>query len=150
MSGLMLSALGLLVLSQVSELTPLWLVVVAMVVQSTGSGIFGAPNSSAVLSAVEREGYGVASGFLNLVRNAGNVTGIAVATAVVTAVMSSHGVGPNLAEVAERAEPQALMAFVSGLRFAYGTAAAAVLLGAFLSLSLKDYRRAASSFESVS
>ena len=149
-SGLMLSAVGLLVLSQVSELTPLWLVVVVMVVQSTGSGIFGAPNSSAVLSAVEREGYGVASGFLNLVRNAGNVTGIAVATAVVTAVMSSHGVAPNLAEVAERAEPQALLAFVSGLRFAYGIAAASVLLGAFLSISLKEQRRAASSFKSVS
>ena len=146
-SGLMLSALGLLVLSRVSELTPLGLVVAAMVVQSVGSGIFGAPNSSAVLSAVEREEYGVASGFLNLVRNAGNVTGIAVATAVVTAVMSSYGVAPSLAEVAERTAPQAITAFVSGLRFAYLSAVAIVLLGAFLSISLKGSQ--SSSFERV-
>ena len=136
-SGLVLTALGLLVLSRLTELTPLGLVVAAMVLQSVGNGIFGAPNSSSVLSVVERERYGVVSGFLNLVRNAGNVTGIGVATAIVTAVMASHGVAPSLAEVAGHADPQALTAFVSGLRVAYVIAAVMVLLGAFLSLSLK-------------
>lgn len=49
-SGLILSAVGLLVLSRVTEVTPLLLVIAASGVQSMGSGIFGAPNSSSVLS----------------------------------------------------------------------------------------------------
>ena len=69
--GLLVSALGLLLLSRLTELTPLSLVVTALVVQSSGSGVFGAPNSSSVLSTVVREQYGVVSGFLNLVRNSG-------------------------------------------------------------------------------
>ena len=133
-AGLVLSALGLFVLARLTESMSLVWVVAAMVTQSVGSGIFGAPNSSAMLSIVEPEKYGVVSGFLNLVRNAGNVAGIAVATAIVTAVMVSRGAAPTLTSAMEAGDTTAVTAFVAGLRVTYTAAALLVLLGAAVSV----------------
>lgn len=132
-AGLLISAAGLLILSRVSNASPLPLIIGAMVVQSIGSGIFGPPNSSSIFGAVGPERYGVMSGFLNLVRNAGNVTGVALATAIVTAVMASRGFEPSLAAVSETGGADLLGAFVSGLRGAYLLTAGLVALGAVLS-----------------
>jgi hypothetical protein len=81
--------------------------------------------------------YGVVSGFLNLARNAGNVTGIAAAAAIVAAVMSSHGVSPALTGVAETNDAGILSAYTAGLRTAYGGAALLVLMGSFFTLALR-------------
>ena len=130
--GLLVSAGGLFIVSRVTDSTPVALLVLAMVVQSCGTGIFGAPNSSSVLSAVDPEAYGVTSGFLNLVRNAGNVTGIAISTAVVTAVMASHGFPPTLAAVSN-GDGRLLATFASGTGTAYAAMAVLVLIAAALS-----------------
>lgn len=132
--GLMLSAAGLLVLSRITEQTSVGLIVAAMVIQSSGSGIFQAPNNSAILSTVEQSRYGVVSGFLNLVRNSANVTGIALATAVVTAIMALQGFSPSLAVVSDSGDTGILTAFTAGLRTAYLAFGVLVLVGAVLSL----------------
>ena len=67
--------------------------------QSAGIGVFNAPNNSSILSAVEPSKYGVITGFLNLIRNSGNLCSIAIATAIVTATMGSMGYEPTLASV---------------------------------------------------
>ena len=90
-----------------------------MIMQSFGIGTFNAPNNSSILSAVEPSKYGVISGFLNLVRNSGNLTSIAVATAIVTATMGSLGYAPSLAEVSVDGDPGLIAAFTSGLRMAF-------------------------------
>jgi hypothetical protein len=81
-------------------------------------GLWMAPNMSATLGAVDRANYGIVSAFLNLVRNAANVTGIAVATAIVTAVMVSRGVVADLGEVGQGGAATA-EAFVAGMRLGY-------------------------------
>ena len=78
--GLLSSAMGLLILSRVTETSPLWMVVPALMLMNSGMGIFYSPNSSSVMNAVHQSKYGVVSGFLNLVRNAANICSIAVAT----------------------------------------------------------------------
>ncbi len=132
-AGLLILATGLLALSRLTNASPLSLIVGVMVVGSIGSGLFGAPNSSSVFGAVGPERYGVMSGFLNLVRNAGNVTGVALATAVVTAVMASKGFEPSLAAVSETGGADLLDAFVSGLKSVYLVTGGLVVLGSFLS-----------------
>ena len=79
--------------------------------------IFYSPNSSSILSAVESERYGDLLGFLNLIRNAANVTSVAMATAVVTATMGAMGFEPSLEAV--RSGGGVGGAFTFGLRNAY-------------------------------
>ena len=58
-------------------------------------------------------------GFLNLVRNAANVTSFAMATAVVTAPMGVMGYEPSLEAVRSAGGAGVGEAFTSGLRNAY-------------------------------
>ena len=116
--GLASSAIGLLILSRVTEYSSLWMVVPALMLMNTGMGIFYSPNSSSVMSTVGQVKYGVVSGFLNLVRNAANVTSIAFATIIVTTTMASQGFEPSLEAVREEVEGVA-PAFTLGLRYAF-------------------------------
>jgi len=89
--------------------------------QSAGMGIFYSPSSSSILSAVERERYGVLVGFLNLIRNGANVTSVAMAAAIVTASMGSMGYEPSLDAVRGGGSSGVGFAFTVGLRNAYLT-----------------------------
>ena len=110
--GLLFSAIGLFVLSRATETSPISLIVLGTVTQSVGMGTFNPPNNSSILSVVDRSSYGAMSGFLNLVRNAANITGIAVATTIVVTVMGAQGFEPSLAAVSESGAQGVLGAFI--------------------------------------
>ena len=132
--GLLFTAAGLFILSRATETSPVWLIILGTVTQSIGTGTFNAPNNSSILSVVERSKYGVMSGFLNLVRNTANITGIAVATTIVVTVMGSQGFEPSLAAVSESGAEGVLGAFTSGMKTAYLTMSGLVFVGALLSV----------------
>ncbi len=132
--GLLFTATGLFILSRAAETSPIWLIVLGTVTQSIGTGTFNAPNNSSILSVVERSKYGVMSGFLNLVRNTANITGIAVATTIVVTVMGAQGFEPSLAAVSESGTEGVLGAFTSGMKTAYLAMSGLVLAGAALSV----------------
>ena len=141
--GLVFSASGLFMLSTLRGNSSLGLVLVGMIFQTIGLGLFNAPNNSSILSVVEQSRYGVLSGFLNLVRNSANVTGIALTTAVVTAIMVSMGQPPTLAAVSESGGAEILDAFVSGMRVAFVTMGGLVVLGAAVSFLKGGQRKPA-------
>ena len=130
--GLASSAVGLFILSRVTEDSTLFMVVPALMLMNAGMGIFYSPNSSSVMSTVGRVKYGVVSGFLNLVRNAANVSSIAVATIIVTTTMASQGFEPSLEAVRDEV-PGVATAFTLGLRYAFLTMAGIVLASMVLS-----------------
>lgn len=117
--GLVFSVLGLLILSQLTEASSLALVMTALILHSCGMGIFYSPNTSSVLTTVARERYGVVVSFLNLIRNAANVSSVALATTIITATMGSQGYEPSLAAVSSDAEVGVRQAFTLGIRNAY-------------------------------
>ena len=119
MGGMAVTMSGLIVLSTLTPSSSFILAMVGMTMQSFGIGTFNAPNNSSILSVVEQSKYGVISGFLNLVRNSGNLTSIAVATVIVTASMASMGYPPSLAEVSVDSDPGLIAAFTSGLSLAF-------------------------------
>ena len=129
MGGLLVSTAGLLILSTLRADSHLAMAMAGMIMQSLGIGLFNAPNNSSVLSAVEPGKLGVISGFLNLVRNSGNLCSIAIATAIVTSTMGSLGYAPTLAGVSAGGGEGLLEAFTSGLRMAYRIMAGIVLIG---------------------
>ncbi len=138
--GLALAATGLFLLSRLDEGSSLPSVVLAMMLQGSGMGIFYTPNSSSILSVVERDRYGVVSSFLNLVRNAGNVTSVAVATAIVTATMGGLGFEPSFEVVPGKGAVGVSQAFILGIQNSYLTMTGLLLLGMVISIFKFDER----------
>ena len=127
--GLIQLGASMLLLSKITADSPLYLVITALVLMGSGMGTFFSPNASSILSVVERSRYGVATAFLNMVRNTANVTGIGLATAIVTARMAALGFEPSLDAVAA-GDSGVEQAFMEGLRMAF------LVLGAFIVLAL--------------
>ncbi len=127
-TGLACISISLLILSRLTAESTLAAVLPGLILQSCGMGLFFSPNASSVLSSVARESYGVISAFLNLIRNAGNVVSIAVATAIVTATMGSMGYEPSLAAVQPGAAEGVGHAFTVGLRYTFIGMSALVML----------------------
>ena len=133
--GMILTASGLFILSRVTEDSHLGMVMVAMMLQNAGMGMFDTTNNSSIMGVVTRERYGVVAGLLNLVRNSANVTGIAMAIAMVTAVMASTGHPPTLQAVVDATgrDTEVIGAFTSGLRTAYLVMGSLILVGMVVS-----------------
>ena len=118
--GLVLTGLSMFSLSRLDEHARVQLVIGVMVMQGMGMGIFYSPVASAVLSTVERQRYGIATAYLNLMRNTASVAGVALATTIVTAVMGSRGFEASLDAVASAtAEAGVKAAFTEGLQTTY-------------------------------
>ena len=132
-AGLALSTTGIGILSQATAGSSLLHVIPALMLTSSGMGTFYSPNSSSILSAVERESHGVISALVNLIRNAGNVVSVAVATAIVTATMGSMGYEPSLDAVRHGAASGVGAAFTMGMKYAFFTMMGSLLVALFLS-----------------
>jgi EmrB/QacA subfamily drug resistance transporter len=119
-AGLILIAGSLVSLSRLTADSSVMLVIPSLLVQGIGMGAFYSPNASAVLSTVDKESYGIATAYLNMVRNVATVTGIALSITIVTAVMSSRGYEPSLDAVSAAGGAEGLKAaFTQGLRISY-------------------------------
>ena len=130
-TGLILSAVASLIMAtQLRPDSSAALVIAALMLQSTGGGLFNSPNSSSMMSAVESSRYGVISALTQLMRNSANVTSIALATTVVVVTMGSLGVEPSL-DVVSRAVADA---FVTGLHRAFFLMGGLSVLGAVICL----------------
>ena len=133
--GLALSVTGLFILSRVTIDSSLALVLPALLLHSSGNGVFYAPNSSSIINAVGQEQYGVVWGFLSLVRNAANVTSVAGATAVVAVTMGAMGFEPSLPSLEAVRSGGAGEAFTLGLRYTFlgmmGVLTLAMVVSAF-------------------
>ncbi len=140
--GLALSASGMFIFSQLNLHSSPVHVVVAMMLVGSGMGTFYSPNTSAVLGSRDRGEYGIISALLNLTRTSGNVTGIAAATAIVTAVMASSGFEPSLSTVSEVGGEGVKLAFMSGLTKAFWASGGLILLAMLPAVFQGQARRA--------
>ena len=128
--GISLSAAGSLVFAfALTEQSPLWLIIGVLMMQSSGTGLFNSPNSSSIISVVDRSRYGVVSALTQLVRNSANVVSVAVATTIVVSTMAAYGVEPKLDAV----NPTVATAFVAGLKWAFLTMGVCLGIGAAIS-----------------
>ena len=102
--GIAMSTSAMFIFSRLTVASPPAHVVAGMFLSGSGMGIFISSNSSSILSTLSRERYGIASAFLNLTRTSANVTGISVATTIVTLAMGSLGYEPSLSAVSDQGE----------------------------------------------
>lgn len=71
--GMTITSLGLAFLSLVNELTPLILIILTLMFLGFGYALFSSPNTNAVMSAVERKFFGIASATIGTMRLTGQV-----------------------------------------------------------------------------
>ena len=75
-------------LSRIDARTPIWQVALSLGVAGLGTGIFIAPNNSALMGAAPRDRQGIAAGILATARIVGNVVGIGLAGAIFNSVVA--------------------------------------------------------------
>jgi len=125
--GLMLTSLGLLLMSTLNETSSIMSMVLFIGIMSLGNGLFQSPNNSLVMSTVPKNKLGITGSVNALVRNLGMVCGIALATGILYNRMS-YKIGVHVTDyVIGRND-----AFIYGMRIVYITAACICLSGAIL------------------
>lgn len=119
--------------------TPLWIIMMVLLVNGLAMGLWGVPNNSTILGAVPRESFGVVGALTNLTRNVGNVAGQAIASAVVVGVMISDGFDIPLNDIT--GDAAASKSFMNGWRMAYIFVTVFSLIGLSLAIITKPSRK---------
>ncbi|MCS7312768.1 MAG: MFS transporter [Acidobacteria bacterium] len=122
--GMSLSAAGLFLLAWLGPTTPMAWVLSGLGLLGSGFGLFSAPNTNAIMQAVERRHYGVASGTLGTMR----LVGQALSMGVVTLLLALY-MGPA------RLSPEHVPHFMEALRSAFLVFTGLCILGIGVSLA---------------
>ncbi len=136
--GLMLTSVGLFLMSILNEHSSLQAMVLFIAIMSFGNGLFQSPNTSLIMSAVPLSKLGIAGSINALVRNLGMVFGISLATTLLYNRMS-YKLGFHVTDYIQGQEK----AFIYGMKYVYITAAVICGVGALLTayrLYVKDIK----------
>ena len=121
--GMGFTAFGLFLLVFLSDSTPLWYILCALVVLGLGFGLFTSPNTNAIMSAVERKYYGVASGVVSTMRLLGQMLSMGIA-------MMIFGIVIGRVEITPENYPEVL----TSVRYAFIVFMVLCIIGIFASL----------------
>ena len=125
--GLLIFGVGLFFLSQLTLTSHYSLAAIDLAICGLGTGLFVAPNNSALMGDAPRNRQGIASGVLALGRNVGMVLGIGLTGAIFTTILAHGNQGDSSVLV---------HAFNISLIFTSGVA----ILGAVITFSRGDDR----------
>ena len=128
--GLLISCVGLLLLSRLGPGSSAVDVAASLAVTGVGGGLFQSPNNSAIMGSVSRDRLGIASGMLATMRNLGMALGVALAGAVYSTRSAHYGSGAPAAP----GSGADLVASMGAFHDAYLVAAAFAFIGVFTSL----------------
>ena len=130
-SGMLLTALGLLLLSSLDAASGLSTVAIALALTGVGFGLFTSPNSNAIMSSVHRKDYGAASGAIATVRVLGQLGSMVLVALAMTLL-----IGDRLLDAS------ALPQLESAIQFTFAAAAAICAPGILLSIMRGRMHRA--------
>ncbi len=122
-AGMAFTALGLFLLIFLTETTPIWYLVVTLIVLGIGLGLFSSPNTNAIMSSVDKRFYGVASGMNGTMRLLGQMLSMGIAMMIFAIV-----IGP--VEIT----PAYYSQFVLSVHYAFILFTAFCIIGVFASL----------------
>ena len=69
---------ALIIFTTFNTTTPMWEIILASTIMGIGNGCFQSPSNNAVITSVNNDELGIASGILSLSRNLGNILGVAI------------------------------------------------------------------------
>ncbi len=77
-AGPIVYCIALLMFTIYSEDVKMWQIILASGIMGIGNGLFQSPSNNAIMTSVQKNEVGIASGILALSRNMGNILGVAV------------------------------------------------------------------------
>lgn len=146
--GMALSTISMFLFSRLSGDTSAYYIVIAMIISGVGMASFGSPNSSAIMGTLPRKKFGIVTALVNLSRTSANVTGVALATAMVTYTMASLGYEPSLSAVTGSGGDGTRIAFIEGMRLAFLVSSGLMAGAMVLSLARGDIKTSVSAHQS--
>lgn len=113
--------------------TPVALIVVVLFISGMALGLWEVPNTTSAMDTGEDSALNTTGALVNVTRNAGNITSIAISSSIVTGVLVARGFEPDISLVGEDNTGAMADAFLDGLRWVFIALAvvgvAAVLAG---------------------
>lgn len=94
-TGMAVSVLGVFLFSRLQPSTPVGLIIANLILLGTGFALFSSPNMSAMMGAVEKRQYGLASGLVATMRLLGQMCSMAVATVVLALLVGREAIVPE-------------------------------------------------------
>jgi EmrB/QacA subfamily drug resistance transporter len=128
-TGMGFTAIGLLLLIFLSETTPLWYFITALIILGLGFGLFSSPNTNAVMSSVEKRYYGVASGLVGTMRLLGQMLSMGIAMMIFAIVIGRVEITPVYHSL-----------FVTSLHYAFIFFTILCIIGVYASLQRGQQR----------
>jgi EmrB/QacA subfamily drug resistance transporter len=89
-TGMVLCVAGLVMFALLQEETPLWYVIIALVVEGLGFALFSSPNTNAIMARVEQKDLSVANSILATMRTYGHASSMAIVTLVTSSFLGSR------------------------------------------------------------
>ncbi len=132
--GMCISTSAMVLFSTLDADSSDYQVAIGMMLSGIGMASFSSPNSSAIIGSLPIEKYGIVSAFVNLARTSANMSGVALATTVVTFNMAASGFEPSLSTVEGAGNSGATAAFVEGMARAYTISAAAMVVALVMTI----------------
>jgi MFS family permease len=121
--GMGFTAFGLFLLVFLKEGTSLGYIIGALLILGFGFGLFTSPNTNAIMSAVERKYYGVASGITSTIRLLGQMVSMGIAMTIFAIILGRVEITPEY-------YPQVMMS----VHFAFIVFMVLCVIGIFASL----------------
>jgi EmrB/QacA subfamily drug resistance transporter len=131
-AGMLVSALGLALMTGLGRQTPYWEPGLYMFIVGIGSGMFNSPNTAAMMGTVEPKRRGIAAAARVLVQNTGAVISIAFVLAVVTAAVPKAVLFKVFSGLANHISNTQLTPFLANMHTALWCLSAVSVLGAFV------------------
>jgi MFS family permease len=128
--GMAVTVLGLALLTFVGRDTGLGYIVASLIAMGVGFALFSSPNMNAIMSAVEKKYYGIASGSVGTMRLFGQMLSMGIATVIFAALIGRAPITPENHPVFIESVHAALICFC-----------ALCVLGVFFSLSRGRLRK---------
>ena len=93
--GMGLTATGLIMLCFVNEMSPIYLIIIMLIIMGVGFGLFSSPNSNAIMSSVEKKHLGVASGVVGTMRMVGQMLSMGIAMMLLALYVGQEAIRPD-------------------------------------------------------
>jgi MFS family permease len=94
-TGMIITVIGVTLFSMLQPDTETCLIVANLILLGTGFALFSSPNMSAIMGAVEKRHYGLASGTVATMRLLGQMFSMALATIVLTIIIGRQAISPG-------------------------------------------------------
>lgn len=122
--GMSLSFVAVLLLTFLNEGTPLWLIIIALVLSGLGVSFFASPNTNAIMGSVERQFFGVAAGTQGAMRSTGMMMSMGIVMILFSINIGEAGI-----------TPETYPAFLTSMRTAYIIFSILCFIGIFAQLA---------------